>query len=75
MKPGLSLMPSAAIDSGNVAGSTPPSLASALCIGKALPNSLAEPASARNSRWREYQATISDAPMPSTICYPSTVAI
>src|SRR3569623_3789774 len=50
-KPGLSLMPIAAIDCGRLLfGSALPRRASALIIGCGLPSSCAEPASARYSR-------------------------
>ena len=66
-KPGLSLIPDAAIDFGNSPGSIPPRRASAFTIGSVLPSSFAEPASARNSRWRENQATMIDASKPNTV--------
>ncbi len=60
---------------GNAPGAKPPRRASACCIGTGLPISLAAPASARNSRWRENQATMIEASRPNRISQTITVAI
>lgn len=67
MRLGLSLMPDAWIDFGSSPGSTRPRLANALIMLLGCPMYPAAPASARNSRWRENQATIMEARMPNTI--------
>src|SRR3546814_4458264 len=46
---------------GSSPASTPPRRAKALIMGSREPSRLADPASARYSRWRENQATIIDA--------------
>ena len=71
--PPLPEIPDAAIDEGSAPGARPPRRASACCIGTDDPSSLAEPASARNSRWRENQATMIEARMPNTISQTNTV--
>ena len=73
MKPALSVMPNAFIAFGSSPGSTPPRRRSALTIGVGEPRNCAEPASARNSRWRENHATMIDASTPNTICSTMTV--
>ena len=73
MKPGLSLIPAIAIDLGNSPGVRPPRRDKAWIIGVALPTYCAEPASARNSRWRENQATMIEAAIPNTISQAITV--
>ena len=64
---GLSLMPMAAMDLGSSPGSNPPRRARALIIGSLRPINATAPASARNSRWRENQATMMAASTPSTM--------
>ncbi len=68
-------MPEAFSDDGKAPGCSPPRRASACCIGTVLPRSLAEPASARNSRWRENQATMIEATRPNTISQTNTVTM
>jgi hypothetical protein len=72
--PFLSVMPSVRTDSGSEDASlVPDSLRSAFTIGNGVPRYCAEPRSARNSRCRENQATISDATSPNTIWHTITV--
>ncbi len=59
------VMPKAWMLLGNSPGTMPPRRASALIMGCLRPSRLAEPASARNSRWRENQATMMAATKPS----------
>jgi len=63
----LCLMPWASKACGSSPDCRPPRRARALIIGRLSWRSCAEPASARNSRWRENQATIIEARMPSRI--------
>ncbi|MNC90965.1 hypothetical protein D3C83_71310 [compost metagenome] len=58
---------------GRAPGCRPPRRESAFTIGCGEPSRLAEAASARNSRWRENQATIIEANSPSTIWETMTV--
>ena len=66
-------MPKAFRAFGSAPGSSAAQARSASTIGVGEPRYCAEPASARNSRWRENQATIIEARMPSTICSTITV--
>jgi hypothetical protein len=50
-----------------------PRRVSAPIIGRGVPRSCAEPASARNSRWRENQNTMIEASIPNTIWLANTV--
>ena len=61
------VMPMACSPCGNSPASRPPRRASALIIGCLRPMSWADPRSARNSRWRENQATTMAARKPSTM--------
>jgi 4-methylaminobutanoate oxidase (formaldehyde-forming) len=65
--PMLPVMPIASTALGNWPGTMPPRRASALIMGCLRPMSCAAPASARNSRWRENQATTMSAAKPSTM--------
>jgi hypothetical protein len=66
-------MPMACRVLGISPGSRPPSRASALIIGCLRPIRSAAPASARNSRWRENQATMIAATKPSRMS--STIVV
>ena len=68
-------MPNEANACGSELGSKPPSLVNAFTIGCGLPTSFADPASARNSRCRENQATIIEAAKPNTIWQTMTVTV
>ena len=70
--PGAPLMPDAAIDCGSEPGCMPPRRMSAPIIGRGVPSSRAEPASARNSRRRENHMTIIEARMLNTIWHTIT---
>ena len=73
MKPGLSLMPNALIDSGSARRLDAAERLQRATIGFGEPSRLADAASARNSRRRENHVTIIDARMPNTISHTMTV--
>ena len=71
--PGVPLIPDATIDCGSAPGCMPPRRMRAPIIGCGVPRRRAEPASARNSRWRENHMTMIEARIPNTIWLTITV--
>ena len=71
----LPAMPEVARPDGSGSGFRPPRRCKAAIMLRGLPSSLAEPASARNSRFRENQATMTLARTPNTIWLTITVMV